>query len=179
EKVKKKVPVLSQIQVELKKQYLIKEKIKFTPDSINISGPGQIIDTINNVFSKKRQYYEAEKTIQDEILLKKINGVSLSNNSVNFSLIIEEFTEGNIKVPLRVINMPDSVILRTFPNENTISFLVALSDFDKIIEPQFDAVVDYDEIAGKSKLKVHLLKYPDNIYSVKTKPEYVEYIIEK
>jgi hypothetical protein len=177
--ISKKVPVNVNLNVNFKKQYFQKGKTKITPDSIIISGAESIVDTTNVIFTKKKKFLELDNSIVENMKLSSIKNVSFSRNDVNISFIVEEYTESNIKVPIRVINKPDSIVLRTFPNKNTISFLVALNDYDKIIPPQFDIVVDYKEIFEDSKLKVHLLKYPDYIKPLQLKPEYVEYIIEK
>lgn len=179
ERITKKVPVKVNLDVNFKKQYLQKEKMKIVPDSISISGGESIIDTINELVTKKKEYYEVDNSINDDAEIQEIRDVRFSQDKVDFSFIVEEYTESNVKIPIRVINKPDSVVLRTFPNEITISFLVGFSDYEKIIKPLFDVVIDYNEILEKSKLKLHLIKYPDYIKSVKLKPEFVEYIIEK
>jgi len=178
-RITKKVPVNVNFNVNFKKQYFQKEKTEIIPDSISISGAESIIDTINKVITRKNEYFDVDNSIKDNIELVNIKNVRFSQDKVVFLLSVEEYTEYNIKIPIRVINKPDSVVLRTFPNEITISFLVGFSNYDKIIKPLFDVIVDYSEISEKTKLKVQLMKCPDYIKLVRVKPEFLEYIIEK
>ncbi|MFP4023186.1 MAG: CdaR family protein [Thiohalospira sp.] len=180
ERIYKKVPVVSKLNTIPASQYMIKGDIVFNPDSITISGANPIIDTINQVYTKKVEITDLVKNYTDEIPLEKINNVEYSNEEVEISITVEKYTEGNLKVPLSVKNVPDSLVLRTFPNEITVSYIVALSDYDKVLPQFFDVVVDYNDINIKNnKAKVKINNSPEYIRSLRFYPRTVEYIIER
>lgn len=180
ERIYKKVPVVSKLNPIPASQYMIKGNIVLNPDSITISGASPIIDTINQVYTKKVEIKDLVKNYTDEIPLEKFNNVDYSNEQVEISITIEKYTEGNLKVPLHVKNVPDSLVLRTFPNDITVSYFVALSDYDKVLPQFFDAIVDYNDINIKNnKAKVRITNSPEYIRSLRFYPQTVEYIIER
>ena len=180
ERIFKRVPVESQLNIVPATQYLIRGEIIFSPDSITISGANPIVDTINKVYTRKQDLLELKANYKNDIKLEKINNIDFSEDKVDVSINIEKFTEGSQKVKLSIINIPDSLVLRTFPNEITITYFVALSDYDKVLPQLFEAVIDYSEIEKQdNKLNVKILNSPEYIRSLRFNPETVEYIIEK
>lgn len=180
EKIFKKVPVVSQLKPVPATQYIIRGSIQFEPDSVIISGANPIIDTINFVYTDRTDLNELNANFSDEIDLEKINNVDFSTDEVDVKINIEKFTEGSQKIKLNIINTPDSLIIRTFPKEITVSYFVALSDYEKVLPQLFEAVVDYNETANQdNKLNISITNSPEYIQSVRYNPKSVEYIIER
>lgn len=180
DRIFKRVPVESQLNIVPATQYLIRGEILFSPDSITISGANPIVDTINKVYTRKQDLLDLKADYKDDIKLEKINNIDFSQNEVDVSINIEKFTEGSQKVKLSIVNVPDSLILRTFPNEVSVTYFVALSDYDKVLPQLFNAVIDYNEIEKQgNKLNIRILNSPEYIRSLRFNPKTVEYIIEK
>jgi hypothetical protein len=179
DRVFKKVPVVSKLDPVPATQYMIRGKIQFEPDSINISGANPIVDTINSVFTESKNIPSLNDNYDKKVDLEKINGVSFSEKEVVAKINVEKFTEGTQKITLNVINVPDSLIIRTFPKEVTVTYFVALSDYEKVLPQLFEAVVDFNETASQNKLNIKILNSPDYIKSLRYNPQSVEYIIER
>ena len=180
ERVFKSVPVLSNFNAVPATQYLIRGDIVFNPDSIIISGANPIIDTISEVYTQSVKLLDLEANYSKDIKLEKIGHVNFSDDEVNVTINVEKFTEGSQKVKLNIINVPDSLILRTFPKEITVTYFVALSDYEKVLPQLFDVVVDFNEIDNKkNKLTVKIENSPEYIKSLRYYPQAVEYIIER
>lgn len=180
DRIFKKVPVVSQLNIVPASQYMIKGNIQFDPDSITISGANPIVDTINQVYTKQLNLLNLNKNYNDEVDLAKIRNVNFSDDEVDVTINVEKFTEGSQKVKLNVINVPDSLIIRTFPKEITLTYFVALSDYEKVLPQLFEAVVDYNETANMdNKLNISIHNFPDYIQSLRYNPKSVEYIIER
>jgi hypothetical protein len=176
----KKVPVKSKMNIVPATQFMLRGNILFSPDSITISGADPIVDTINQVYTKTKDLLELKENYNHEVKLEKIGNIDFSDKEVDVALNIEKFTEGSQQIKLNIINVPDSLILRTFPNEISVSYFVALSDYDKVLPQLFQAVIDYNEIEHQeSKLSVKILNSPEYINTIRFNPEKVEYIIEK
>ena len=130
--------------------------------------------------TRKYDLLDLNADYEDEVKLEKINSVDFSVDEVDVHLKVEKFTEASQTIILNVTNVPDSVIIRTFPKEIVVTYFVALSDYDKVVPQLFEAIVDYNEIASqKEKLSIKIINSPDYIQSLRYNPKSVEYIIEK
>lgn len=179
DRVFKKVPVVSKLDPVPATQYMIRGKIQFDPDSINISGANPIVDTINSVYTESKNISSLNANYDKKVDLEKINGVSFSEKEVVAKINVEKYTEGTQKIALNVINVPDSLIIRTFPKEVIVTYFVALSDYEKVLPQLFEAVVDFNETANQNKFNVKILNSPDYVKSLRYNPQSVEYIIER
>jgi hypothetical protein len=60
--------------------------------------------------------------------------------------VTEQFTEATLKIPIEVSNLPDSLIMRTFPGQVTINCMVTLGRYENLSPRLFRVEVDYSQI---------------------------------
>jgi YbbR domain-containing protein len=179
--VSKSVPIRPLLHLSFKKQFQQKGKERVLPRSVMVFGPKIIIDTIKWINTSIIKKSSVNDTIREEADLEPIRTLQYSFEKVNVVIPVEKFTEVNLSVPIEVINLPNKLILKTFPGYVTVSGMVAVSDYSKITPDLFRVMVDYQKI-GQSrddKLQVNMMKMPDYMVNIKFTPKNVEYIIEK
>ncbi len=181
EQSNKKVPVKPDISYELGTQLMLKGGVELSPDSITISGPNKIIDTIHSLNTKHEEIGVINKDFTFITAIEKVHSrVDYSTDQVSVFIPIERFTEGKIEKEINVKNEPDSIEVRTFPRNVNITYLVGLSNYDKIIPELFKVNVDYAQVKeGENRLDVYVEKAPDYLKSYSYSPKSVDYIIEK
>ncbi len=181
EMVRKNLPVIPDITYTLARQYLLIDRIRTFPDSLEASGPASIIDTLKGIYTVKKSYPDLKNAITEEIELISMSKVSFPREEVELTIPVEQFTEASFKVPIKAGNLPDSLILRTFPNQVSLTCISGLGTFDNISSDLFWVEVDYESIQSSisNKLKVNIVSYPDFVQSVRIHPTYVDFIIEK
>ncbi len=178
----KKVPVSANIETQFEKQYLQGGKLIINPDSVTVSGEAAIVDSIKEVYTEHTVFSNLKDTLVTNLSLVNIEGVELSDSKVSVTIPVEPFTESTVQVPIIPQNVPDSLRLKAFPPEITVSFRVSLSRFEDIKSGDFLATVQFtDELIGDNnqRLKVKLEKHPDGLYFIDYSPLFVEYLLEK
>jgi hypothetical protein len=180
-RIEKFVPVMVNLDLEFEKQFMQVGPYKIDPDSILISGPELILDTISIIDTESFATADVSESFEKELSLLRINKVDMDPSEVWVQVPVEKYTEASIKVPIEVINLPDSLLLRAFPAQITVNFQVGLSAYESLNEHFFRAVVDFAEAGSMlgNKLQVRLDRMPEFIQSVNYTPKTVEYILEK
>jgi len=177
--ISKKVKIIPNIKFKLKQQFLLK-KLLLTPDSINITGAKIILDTLKNVNTEELNLGIIDKTIKRNVKLAKIKNLNFKENRTNVELIVEKFTQAKIKIPIKIINIPDTSSIMLIPTNTTISYNVALNDFNKIKATDFKIIFDYSKISESNNFsQIQLVKYPSFIKNINISPQQVKYIIYK
>jgi hypothetical protein len=181
DKYTKLTPVKLNLELEYEKQFMQVSDLIIAPDSVSLSGPKSLIDTIFSVGTIPEKVTGLKKNTELVLDLKPINKIEFSDQKVVVNIPVEKFTEESIQIPLEVINMPDSLFLRTFPTSIEVTYRVGLSDYNKVSEHMFKAILDYSTIGNSigNKLTVELIKIPDYVQVTNFSPKNVEYIIEK
>lgn len=177
----KKVRVQPIIEADFERQYMQSGNITVEPESITISGPKSILDTISIISTKRLTYNKLNQKVVSKVSLVPIHQVSFSSRNVMLTIPVEKYTEISIKVPVGIENQPDSVRLMFFPKSVDVKCNVVLSKYFTLKPIMFKAVVDYNLISSSinKKLKVRLVTVPELVELVDFNPKYVEYIIEK
>ncbi|WP_298764598.1 hypothetical protein [uncultured Polaribacter sp.] len=182
--VTKKVPVKANLNIKYHLGYDLAAPINIAPDSILVYGPETYIQklkylellplTLDNVMAN----FKADVGIKKS---KKVNNLKLGKDKVQITGIVENFTEGNLEVPYKLVNVPENTTVNTLTKKVSVSFIVSLKHFNKINQNSFQIVCDY-ALAKKNNASyfVPQLVYKSNLVkSYKITPNKVDFLIEK
>lgn len=176
--VEKKVAVRPVVNYTLKRQYILNQ-ITATPDSVLVSGPATIIDTLRYISTKSLRLKDLGKSVTKEVELTPPRGCTVDDATVKLDLQVEQFTETKKTIRLQARHVPGSFYLRLFPDNVNITYDVGLSNYEKITNQDFEFYVDYDQTQSSSYLDVKVGKTPAFIKNLVFSPQKVEYIIER
>lgn len=179
---RKRVPVLGDIQISFENGYNMRSDYSFSPDSVWVSGPITFIDTIKAVVTEKLQLQNQRDSLQQKIALKNfgIDGVSIEPKAVDLLVPVEKFTEKELSIRIDVKNKYDNRIIKTFPNEIEVTFLVPLSKYEYLDTSVVNARVYFTEAdLDKKKLKVELEGTPPYAKLMRQASSNVEFIIKE
>lgn len=180
EVIEKKLPVLNLTKYQLDKQLIFKSDIKLIPDSVMVTGPDYILDTLTIVSTENEDIGMISGSCEKNTVLKSMKHISFNKKNIKLVFEIEKFTEKLMSIPIEVLNEPDSLKLMTFPRSIQLSCIVGLSKFDFLQPQMFRAAVNYNSIIpGVSKIQVELNNRPEFVTGIKYKPKTVEFLIEK
>ena len=173
------VKVKPMVQVNLKKQYQISGDIKTIPDSVVVSGPQSVLDTLYFVMTDSQKFNSVDQPVIAEVSLPKIKEVYFNIHTVEVNIPVEEYTEAQISVPVVVKNPSPAVNIKLFPEKVKVTFQVGLSRFQQIHPEDVKLTVAFSDISeGKQRLKVMTESIPPYLYDLKIMPEEIEYLIQ-
>jgi len=177
--VKKKVTPIYNLTFE--QQHRLKEKPFCTPDSVVITGPKIILDTLKTIYSQPINIKKVNKTTKRNVSLKEVNEITTKPKRVVVNINVEQYTEAEITVPVKIINVPDSINLVSFTDSVNVKGIVGLSSYDLLSADDFQVVLDYKSINPNLSRegKISLIKYPSFFDFTNLTPEKVEFLIEK
>jgi hypothetical protein len=180
-KVSKRVPVKFNGNISLAKSFMLKDDIKLTPDSVLVSGPESIINSIESIDSEEFEFADVNNSIEQNIALNKPESkrIELSDNNVVLSVEVEKYTQNTLSVPIIVQNVPEKYILKTFPDRVDVIFNTGLSDFKNIKESSFRAVIDFNLTNDKdlTSLPVNVEVLNEKAQLIRVSPSSVEFIL--
>ncbi len=177
--ISKKIKVKPSIRLSFENQYsLANEPITF-PDTILVSGPKNILDTLKVIPTILQDFSKISHSIDQKINLQIPKGLDSEVKEVNLSVAIEQNTEVNFEVPIQVINNPADISIKTFPGKIKVVCRIGLSKYKKLDYSSFRAFINYNNISGKdTRLVVILENHSNVVLSTSYSPTEVEYILE-
>ena len=176
----KKVPVKLRGEVKAQRQYYISD-IVYSPDSVMVYAPKEILDTITSAFTESVYLENIEDTVHHRVALMPVKGARFAPLHNDVTFLVDVYSEKTVEVPIRGINFPNDKILRTFPSKIQVTFQIGLSQFKNVNAEDFVIVVDYEQLRNNKteKCKPVLMQAPVNVNHVRMNPQEIEYIIEQ
>lgn len=143
----KKVPIKSEIIVSTAPGYIQVGEEVFSPDSISIGGPQEIVDTINFVKTQKDTLVDLMSSIDSEFLIinpdrvvdfdpRKVEGF------INIQPISETIVTG---IPVKLINKPNDI--NVFVNPATVSLTIVggLDQIASIVSTDIEVLINFEK----------------------------------
>ena len=178
----KKVPIMSEIMVTTSAGYIQVGEI-FSPDSISIGGPQEIVDTIDFVKTQKDTLVDLVSSVESEFLIinpdrvvdfdpKKVKGF------INIQPISETIVTG---IPVKLINKPNDI--NVFVNPATVSLTIVggLDQIAKIGSTDIEVLINFEKSWSADKqFYSPEVKIPDSILEWKDlSPNNLEILVIK
>lgn len=181
---KKKVPVLPKVTIDLEQNYLMDNNYSLLPDSITVMGPKMEIDTLTGLATETLVLPHTTSDISKQLKLllpAHLKNTKYSQHSITLSAKVFKFSEKVFKVPVVVINVPEGVGIRTFPEIVSVLCRGRLSAIKELAATDFVVTADYSSLRDKSEnvLDLKLAKKPDSVNVVQLRENKVEFILKR
>ncbi|MDR6300315.1 YbbR-like domain-containing protein [Mesonia maritima] len=182
QKAVKTVKINPSIDISFAPGYSSEEQLKLIPDSIKISGPEKVLDTIQQLFTEDLVLKNVSDTLNGSIAIDttKFKNLSFYKTKVDYKLAVEKFTEGKIEVPIELINSPENREVSIFPKKAVVVFTVSLQKFEAISQNDFRVVCDFSELQNEQNFLIpKLVKKPEFISASRLNINKVQFVIKK
>lgn len=179
-KIVKKIPIHLNYSFSFAPGYQL-QGIQLSPDSLKVSGPGTLLDTLKMWQTAPLALENLKSNTKRTLALRKpTKGLAIATELVEATVLVEQFTEKSIFVPLMVKNAPDS--LKIFPELVKLTCVVGLSQYNAVNQNDFQVEIDLAKIPlneGKNTVPIVLKKQPDYVTNVQFAPKSAEFFILK
>ncbi len=181
--LEKKIPIKLDQDIQYAVGYGSDKGLVVSPDSILISGPSQIIDTLTAIST---EYLNLEGLNVDYVSELNISTLDLPSvvkiepKKVEASILVSKFTEGSQKVPITVYNVPEGVEIKIFPKEINVVYRVGLDKYNEISARDFMVTADYAKASDESAfLTLELSSAPKTIHDVRLQEKQIQFVVLK
>ena len=180
----KKIPIQAKLKLQLQQNYILDGKIKISPDSVEVKGPKNEIDTIKSIKTVAIQLTDVNEDFSSEVSLvfpKGLDNSIFSEGRATVSGKVSKFSEKVFEVPVQVVNAPEGYQIRTFPNSVTILCKATIERLKEISASDFEIVADYAQLDGSesSKLFLEITESPQKVYDIKLEENTVNFVLEQ
>ncbi len=177
----KMLPVRFEGEIQFAPQFQLSGGIKLTPDSMEVYAMPTVLDSLTEVVTSDEDITNVNDTIQMYVPLQAINHVKFKQSTVKLYAPVSEFTEKTLHIPLNVVGLPDSIMMRTFPSEIKVTCIVDIHNFKKVNSDQFRLEIDYSDIQHNhtEHLPVRIVGQPTTVSNIRLTPSSVDYILEE
>ncbi len=177
----RKVPVFLEQNIDYAPDFFLRDSsIRIYPDSVVLGGTADALSLISGVVTERLElrHLRSPQKIRVKLLSPGNGEVQLSEDSVEVTLEVEQFTEMTFRAQVIVSGSQDSI--RIVPSHAMVTCVVSMSDLEKIKDEDFELEIDIAQIAQKTArqtIPLKLTKSPVWARSTDFQPKAVEYFI--
>lgn len=175
------IPIDFDYRISLPKLYKFVTPPALEPNFVQVQGPASLIKNMESWKTKSfiRENEKASYKTTIELLPHTNPNIIFIPNKVVAKVQIEEITEKTLSVPIRALNVPDSLLFVVLPDVITVRVQLGLSDYNAITAATFDAVIDFEalNLSSKEALPVKVYARSKKITQFTFTPKSVDYIV--
>lgn len=182
QKKEKKLPVFSEIKIDFAAGYSATDELKLTPDSVRVSGPNDLLDTLTRLKTEKLKLKKVKEDLEGKVKIDTsgLRNLTLYTGEVDYFLNVEKFTEGSVQVPIELINVPEGLNVVIFPKETLLFFQVILRDYKRVSASDFRVVADFGELQENQDFLIpEISKKPTFTSNLRLNENKIQFIIRK
>ena len=155
--------------------------MRFTPDSVTVYSSSSVLDSIAAVYTERQDIRDVKDTLIQEVHLKAIANAKIVPDEAKLTIYPDIMIEATAMVPVQTINVPENKVLRVFPSQVKVQYIIGASQYSRIDMNDFMVVADYDNTdAGTSKhCPIRLIKAPKEVRNPLLVVSQVDYLIEQ
>lgn len=181
-RAEKKVPVRPRSDITLNPQFGFTDPLSVSPDSVKISGPASVIDTIHAVATAIIELNDLAENKSGKVSLEvpAISSLNYDLQEVSFHVQVEKFTELQVEVPVQLINTVDKQVILV--NKSVIvSFRIPLSKMDVAESDDFATLfevrADLSTIKpGDKVIPLEIVHHPEYVKNIALNPRTVQFL---
>ncbi|MDP5093493.1 MAG: YbbR-like domain-containing protein [Polaribacter sp.] len=178
----KKVPLKPNLNINYQVGYKLLGNVTVSPDSVVISGAEKQLKKIEFLELESLKLSNVKTDFSTNVaIVKPSKNIKLTTSKAVISAKVDKFTEGNLQVPFKIVNLPSDIKITTLSETVLVTFVVALSQFSRVSEASFVIECDY-EMSTKNELGYLIPKIvlkPDFVENIKVIPTKIDYLIQK
>ena len=182
-KVRQKLlPVRVRQEVMLSPQHQMSSPVVVSPDSILVKGTNNVMDTLSCIYTEDLEPLLISDTTKFEARLVMPSNTLSNDKVVSVTYNVEPYTEKNLSVGIRCINVPRNYEATLFPPAVRMTFRVGLSRFEEAEKVMFDVVADFKGIHpgdGKTQVKLSVESSPSFVSHIVSYPVAAEFLLQK
>lgn len=181
-KKEKMLKVIPNIEVNYAVGYSSDDPVKLIPDSVKVSGPEKIIDSMLSVPTKTIKLNKVNTNLDGNVAIDTsgLGALSFYDNSVKYTQKVEKFTEGSVEIAVEVVNVPENLNLAYFPKTIMIYYQVNLKNFENVSPADFRLVCDYNNInEGDDYMIAQVVEKPGFIHNIRLNERRIQFVIKR
>ena len=181
--ITKKIPIISEAEIQTLPGYTVVDEIVLKPDSVEIFGPVPIIEKIPAIRTQNKIFRNIKRNLERKIRLADPGKkhVKLLANEVNLIVDIQKLMEKPLfEVLVKVINQSPNLKVTVIPSTLSLVLEGGTDLLLNVTKQDVEAYIDYQKVhASKNKNHLAYIETPKGIRYRDVKPKRFKVVVEK
>ena len=177
----KRVPVVQNFKLDFKPGFGPASKIIIEPESVEISGPSNLLQKIDTIKTKFREFTDISDNVKLDLPLDIPNGITTTNTECTLEFEVQKTADKTFEsILIETRNVPPNQELILFPAKINVVLRGGINKLGKLTNDDVKAYVDFwTALKQEGKTIEPIVEYPPFTTLTGTQPKKLEYIIKQ
>lgn len=159
--------------------YDIVGDIKMSKDSVKVVGSENEIKSLKSIKTEPLVLKDIKENIDEILMLEAPINYTVVPADINVKADVSVFTEGQVSLPIEVINAPVDKSINYFPKSINLIYYIDIENFKAVNVEDFRIIADFNDMDfDKNKsIELKLIDAPDNIKRYSLQQNRIQFII--
>ena len=179
--IRKKLPILALMDINYELGFERSGDWVTKPDSVWVSGPSNIMDTLTYLPTENFKKNKVDRPINKKLRLREIPQLKFDFSYVKVTALVNRFTEKTLETFVNIKNLPDSLIIKLFPQSVQTTFIVLIDNIEEIKSSDFLFYCDFNDTKNgiSNSLNIKLGNHPQGVRNIRWSPKKLDYLIRQ
>lgn len=179
-KVSRRVPLVSNVELDPKGGWFFNSPVRLDPDSVTLTGAASEIDSIRFWLTDTMRLKGSQASGKVYVRVQPSPRFVVQPAAVEAEVQIDRFTEVSVRRRIVAENLPPNRQVRFIPPVIVLTVVAPLSHAASVQESDFTATVDYNSLSPDVEHVTPVIENkPAYVISVRSQPAYVRYVISE
>lgn len=176
-----KVKIVPNLQLEFKSGYGLANEVNIVPDSVQVSGPINLVQGLEEVHTKLLSLTNLSEKGDYKVELSDIPGLVYNFQTVTVQLNVQRIVEKSFEdVNIKIFDVPSDRDVVLLPNKISVLLRGGIDVLGKLNNQEIFASIYYrDAVLDTSGMIKPVVQIPKYTELVSMKPEKLKYVIKK
>ena len=177
--ITKKIAVKNNIYVNYQPGFESFKSPVIFPDSVVVNGPDELLSELKYLETDSISFEGINKDVISNIniLNPDPENIILSENTIDYSLEVDQYTEEIVKVPVNILTKSDNLLFNYYPKELSIKYIISINDYVEVSPIDFRIECVYDSTDSENTLKAKIVKKPSFVKNIRLNTSQIQIII--
>ena len=177
----KKVPLYSQVELNLKSGFLMENPPGLTPDSVQLAGPAHVLDTIYEWYTAAIQTPRiAEAQTLDIPVMDTAKQVSVFPKETKMTVSPEPYTQTQLNIRIEIFDIPENTDVRLVDETVSVACLVPVHEYESIVAQSFTYRLSFSSLIQEGPFIIPKFTFlPKYVKILNANPDRITYVIVK
>lgn len=176
------IPIVSNIEINPQKGFLVIGELELQPDSVQISGNDKLVKLIKSWSTQKKVYQGVNRDISDKIMLKDTLGgiVKLDRKTIEFDVEIKQYADKEfLDIPFKIVGGNLNKRNKLEPSLFQVTLRGGVDEIDQMEASDISIEIDYNDVLNDSTgIIIPKVIIPKNAELLRLDPSYIYHTIE-
>lgn len=173
--VEKILPVKTTVQISCDKNHDFKGEYAITPDSIKVSGPSLILDTIHELQVDTIKINDISSNVVESYDVNQIENVTLEKKTIEFSVSVEDIDDFETSIPVSLLNFPKKQFKQYKDLKVEIEYRTVESLGNTKLDTILQATIDFEKLNEIAQvIPIEVTGLPSRFEIISINPSFIE-----